>query len=78
MVQSILRRLKVLEAENHSKKTLVCLLDGREITTNILDAAQKGAVFLRTVSGNHDYDELHRALLSGNREIDCSDLPEVR
>ncbi len=77
MYREILRRLKALEAKNYSRATIICLFEGKEQTMNLLEALCKGAVFVRTISGKHEYDELYRAALIGGEE-DFSDILEAK
>lgn len=72
-IDKLLLMLKDME---RSKASVLCRTPaGEEKVMYILDAMRTGCTFIRTLGENHDYDELYKALLSG--EIDCSDLPEV-
>ena len=70
------RLLLMLKGMERSKASILCRTPtGEEKAMYILDALRTGCTFIRTLDGNHDYDELYKGLLSG--EVDFSDLPEV-
>lgn len=74
------RRIDELLAELRAMERTAPILcwtpDGQEIPMDILEARRTGSTFIRTLDGNHDYDELYEAVLG--KAVDFSDLPEVR
>lgn len=67
--------LAELRAMERTAPILCRTPDGQEVPMDILEALRTGATFIRTLDGNHDYDELYKAVLS--EVVDFSDLPEV-
>lgn len=76
MKRRIDKLLAELRAMARTAQILCWTPDGREMPMDILEAMRTGATFIRTLDGNHDFDELYRAVLS--EEADFSDLLEVR
>lgn len=69
---------KLLQAVEHMKnKThLLCKTKEGELKTmNLLDAISTGATFIDSIDGNHEFDELYKALLDDDPSV--FDLPEV-
>lgn len=64
-----------LKAMKGTKPILCRTPDGAEMAMSIIDALRTGSTFIRALDGCHDYDELYKALLSGDDDI--YGLPEV-